>query len=586
MDLNQMIQQSLGQLTGASDQRVQALERQAQQMRQETARIESLGVRALELDRQAANTAAEAAAKKAATDYQVNSSIQRIDDIFAVDPDQNNSVIQSRMAEYTAAETTRKAVKQEYDQLTQTSFLNNPIGYILNQIQLPQVAARHNALVDVRDAAIADISTRQRLAQAQRSVQLPNVAEELKATALLQANRDRQVAEANVVRAEAELASKVAGLRLQAFQLGDKAQDVRGDTADRLLRFASLEEQRKNTAAQQAATQEAREARLAQLKATLDDKARRNEAIANINGRLATVGAFMGIPVQAAPTVESLDKLGNQKAQNAWYAMSATGALGATPAEAVDNLETYGNPANMSVQNPLAYQGYQGLKAALGSFKATIQMQSRGNPALQDVVKKRETLNAYASSEMLSEYDQSANSMAAGGARLADSRYDTLFNPYRANHKILLDGKRVPQNNTVVTAINAASAGREAQIASMPNIPAEVEVLALQGIIGSVAKGVIGVDEAAQQITQYYQAGIRTNLEAYQYTNFGVPAQRSYVVRLPALSMFGDPIQFDASNLASTKAALAKAARANMSNNFPAGFTGIPSPVRPGAPAQ
>lgn len=576
MDLMQMIQQSISQLTATNDARTQALQRQAATINAEADRLQSLGTRAVAMDRAAAQATSEAAAQKANTDFQVNSSIQRIDDLYGVDPDQNNSVIQTRIAEYTAAEESRKLARKEYDALAQTSLLENPVGYIINQLKLPSVAARHNAIVDVRDAAIRDIRTRQELATAQRSVQIPNLATELKATALIQAEADRKNAEAAAIRAEADLGSKIAGIRMQAFQLGDKALDVKAGFADTLLRYASLQEQREATA-------EAREARLAALKANLADKARRDEAIAGLNGRLGTVANFLGIPPQAAPTVEGLDRLGNQKAQNDWYKMASTGTLGGSVSESVDNLETYGNLAGMQQQNPLAFQGYQGIKAALGSYRATAQMQARANPQLQEIIKKRETFNAYVSNEYLNELEMSATSMAPEGARLADSRYDTLFNPYRVNHKIMLSGEpKVPTNNVMITALNAASVGREAQIASMPNLPAEVEVNALQAVIKSIANGVIGVDEAAQQITQYYTAGMRSNLEAYQYTNFGIPAQSSYVIRLPAQSLLGDPVMFNAANFASVKAALAKVARANITNQIPPTIP-IPGMVPPRA---
>jgi hypothetical protein len=579
MDLMQMIQQSISQLTATTDARTQALQRQAATINADAAKFESLGVRAVAMDRAAAQATSEAAAQKANTDFQVNSSIQRIDDLYGVDPDQNNSVIQTRIAEYTAAEESRKLARKEYDALAQTSLLENPVGYIINQLKLPSVAAKHNAIIDVRDAAIRDIRTRQELAAAQKSVQIPNVATELKTTALLQAEATRKSAEAAALRAEADLGSKIAGIRMQAFQLGDKALDVKAGFADQLLRYASLQEQRE-------ATKEAREARLAALNASLKDRETRAAAIAGLNGRLGAVANFLGIPPDAAPTVEGLDRLGNQRAQNDWYKMASTGTLGGSVSESIDNLEAYGNLTGIQQQNPLAFQGYQGIKAALGSYRATAQMQARANPQLQEVIKKRDTFNAYVSNEYLNELETSATSMAPEGARLADSRYDTLFNPYRVNHKIMLSGQpKVPANNVMIAALTGASAGRETQISSMPNLPAEVEVNALQGIISSVSKGVIGVDEAAQQITQYYTAGMRSNLDSYQYTNFGIPAQSSYVIRLPAQSLLGDPIMFNAANFASVKAALAKVARANMST-LPPGFTGIPSPVRPTAPGQ
>lgn len=584
MDLMQMIQQSISQLTATTDERTRALQAQAAQINKAADTVANLGGKSIQAQRQAAELGAQAAAQKANTDSTVLFSKQQIDDIFGVDPEQNTSVIQKRMAEYTAAEDARKIARQEYDTLTQTSLLENPIGYILNQMKLPSVAARHNAIVDVRDAAAKDISVRQSLAAAQRNIQIPNVATDLKITALLSADKDRADAESRVLAAEGALASQVAGLKLQAFQLSDRALDAKGDFADRLLRFASLQEQREATAAQRAATQADRDARAQILREAATKKQQDQAVIDSINSRLAAGGQFLGMA--APPTVQGLDKLGNAKTQNDWSNFAANGVLGRDIASSLAFMETYGNIPVMSQQNPLAVQTYQGLKAGLQSFRTTATMQARGNPQLSELIKKPGALNEWASNEYARELWMSATSVDPQIAKLTDSRYDTLFNPYRVNHKLMLSGDpKVPGDNAMIAALQASTIGKEGEIANMPNIPAALEVNAFQSIIERVAKGALGVDAAAAQIVQYYQAGVKNNLQAYQYTTFGIPAQRSYMVQLPAPGLFGDPIMFNATNFASVKAALAKTARQSI-RQFAPGFTGIPSPIRPGVPAQ
>jgi len=141
---------------------------------------------------------------------------------------------------------------------------------------------------------------------------------------------------------------------------------------------------------------------------------------------------------------------------------------------------------------------------------------------------------------------------------LTSPQFDTLFNPYKANHKVLITEPALA-NNAVTKALQAATVGKPATDA--PNLPAEMEQQALQSIIAQVRARTLGVDDAARQLNAYYGTAARKNFELYQYNLLGLPAQSKYVARIDVPGMFAEPVTADLMNFASTKAALTKAAR-------------------------
>ena len=553
MDLNALLQSSLAGLTATTDARVKQLNEQTAAMTAETQRIEGLVSGSSAASRAAANAAAQAAAQRAGVQAEVDTTIQRIDDLFGVDPDQNNSVIQQRMAEYTSAEDARKAIRKEYDALTGVSLLSNPVTYILNQLKLPTVAAQHNALVDMRDAAAEDIATRQRLATAQRSAQLPNVAQKLKEVSLAEFEAKRMQAEAEIQTREATMASQMAGQKLQIYGLSDRALQAQGDLFSKQLNFASIQAQRDATAEDRAARQQI-------LKEAADKRAEDAADVAELNTRLATVSQFLGLSTPM--TVARLRTLGNPKLKEAWLS-AATGQLGDSIADSVGFIQSNGNLQEMGRGNAYAPIVFRGFAAGLRSIQDSLAVEGRTNPSIAAALKKPADAAKLASERYIVDLIDSMSSLASPNSLLAE-RYDVLFNPYRANHKIMLAGVEsnlALRDNAMVKALQASQIGKEAQVAASPNIPVELERNAFLSIIEQVKGGTLGVDDAARQITQYYTAGAKSNLQYYQYTLYGLPSQTNYMVTLPPPGIFSDPIKADLMNFASTKTAIAKYAR-------------------------
>lgn len=582
MDLNALLQSSLAGLTATTDARVKQLNEQTAAMTAETQRIEGLMTGSSAAARNAAAAAAQVAGQRAAVQAETDIAIQRIDDLFGVDPDQNNSVIQQRMAEYTSAEDARKAVRKEYDSLTGASLLSNPVTYILNQLKLPTVAAQHNALVDMRDAAAGDIATRQRLATAQKNAQIPNVAQKLKEVSLADAEAKRMQAEAEIQTREATMASQMAGQKLQIYGLSDRALQAQGDLFSKQLSFASIQAQREATEADRAARRQI-------LEETAARKSAEDTEVAEVNARLATVSQFLGLSTPM--TVARLRTFGDGKFKKAWWG-AATGQLGDSIADSVGFIQTNGNLQEMGRTNYYAPIVFRGFASGLRSIQDSLAAEGRTNPSIAATLKKPAEAIKLASDRYTADLIDSMSSLASPNSLLAE-RYDVLFNPYRTNHKIMLAGitsNLALRDNAMVKALQAAQIGKENVVAASPNIPVELERNAFLSIIEQVKGGTLGVDAAARQITAYYTAGARSNLQYYQYTVYGLPSQTNYMVTLPPPGIFSDPVKADLMNFASTKTAIAKYARQSAlsrpfsNQNTPFGNIvfprGMPTPAR------
>ena len=170
MDLNAILQ-TLTQSTAQSNQRIDEV---AASLQKDTARMTELMTANTQDAVTAAQLGAQAGAQRAAITYQQNATKEKAQEIAGLNPDdQENEYVRS-MAALTAAQTERAPIKDEYDKLTQVNFFDNPVGYILAQMQLPQVAAKHNALVERENAAEQNILTRTRMLQAYNNTTVAN----------------------------------------------------------------------------------------------------------------------------------------------------------------------------------------------------------------------------------------------------------------------------------------------------------------------------------------------------------------------------------------------------------------------------
>ena len=555
------VQQMLSGLTSTADERTKSIKEQQAQYERSTGAIQKLLVANVIDAKEVAANAGAIAAKKAEIDFVRNNAVERTGTMLGMNADEQNYIIPQRIAEYEALNKEQRAARAEYDKLASTDLLTNPVGYIMAQLRLPSVAARNNALVDAKNAAIGEIELRQRLMTAQKSAITVNTSERLRDVSLAEAENAKRTADINLRQAEAEVESKVAGMRMQAWQLGDKMFDVKGDLFSKQIQvqqwamsFESLKQQREmNKAAAEERAAAARE-RAAMVQDREAERIAAQAELATLNTGFANVSKLLGL--QIPMTFEQWKRMPDNKKKQAWMTAAQNGTLGDDLITSLGFFNSNGAAANIAATNPGIAQFARFSQIALESVALTLSR----DPLLQsakpaDIAKK-------ASDTYMSEVETSASNIAAKES-LSSPRYDSLFNPYKAQHLVMLD-EFGQSENAMVKALRAARIGKENAVTPTGNLPAEIEQIAMHSIIEQVTKGTLGVDDAARQINTYYTTAAKKNFDLYQYTLFGLPAQTKYFFMVSSPRMFGDVAKVDLMDFASTKMMISSMARSNM----------------------
>lgn len=586
MDINQL----LTSITGTADARTKAIEEQTARMQANTAAIQNLRTVNVNEARAVADTAGTIAGQKAETDFIRNKALQEAATIFGMNADEQNFIAAQRMAEYTAAEDARKVARAEFDRLSSVGLLDNPVGYILAQLQLPQAAARNNALVAARDAAASDIATRQSLTASQKQVTTVNTADRVRTAALSEADNARRAAEIQLRQAEIENSSKLAGMDLQTFQLRDKAFDIQGDLFSKTLQvqqwkmqFESLQAQRE--AARQAAAdrQAMNEERLlavqeraisakereARLAAQEEQRQLERQQLLELNNGFATISKFLGL--KTPMNVEIWKKIPNAKTKETWLQAAQNGTMGGDILDALKFINQVGEKQFISQTNPGVAIAVRGFEEGVAAATTNLQRDPINR------TKKLKDLAEMGADDYMKLITSSAGNIKATQT-LTAPQFDTLFNPYKANHKVMLqETASNPRlaNNIVVKGLQAALIG--ANVEGQPNIPAEYEQKMLQSIIEQIRAKTLGVDDAARQVNAYYSEAARRNFDLYQYNLMGVPAQTMYVARIDTPGFMAEPVTADFMSFAGTKTALAAAARSGLGARTLEMFQGVPA---------
>jgi hypothetical protein len=559
LDLNAL----LGQLTQSANQRAAGYEQQAQIMNAETeAMAKTMQVNQQEAAQVAAQAGAIAQKEAAvlATQQQVGEKAQVI---LGLNPDNMENQLISSMGEYDFAEGERKRVRQQYEALNRVSILDNPLAYLAAQLQLPQVAARNNELVAMRDSAAQNIQTRQALLAQHKSAVVANTSEQVKQINLEKAANAQRAAEIQLREAAMENSSKLAGRRLQAFQLSDKVFDIESDLINKQLQIGqymmSLEERREARAERAAAAAE----RAAKKQGEADE-------LAALNVQFQRVSQFLGLTTPM--TAEIWKKMPDPKKRQAWLEAATTGSIGPDLVSSLAFVQQQGNPEAIRRANPGVAQAANGMSAALESYAGQVQ---RSAMATGQKLKPAEIVDQ-AQSVYVNEIVASA-SRPGGGNSLTSARWDSVFNPYKAQHKMLVD--EIASNekhplatnqyvNMIVTAINTADNK------GAPNLTAEQEQRALKAMADAVAKRQVSPETAANDISRYYRYSMAKNRDLYQYDLFNISPQTRYFGQIGTPGMFGKVSDVDLSDPLQVKKALMEQAVAGSSKKF---TTGIPA---------
>lgn len=518
-------------------------------------------------------TAATAlAGKKAEMDYRTQTVQQQTQALLGMDPEALENELTRSTAALTAAQTQRAAVRQEYDQLSQVDFLTNPLGYIFAQLKLPTIAARHDNLAAAEDAAVSNITTRLGIIKSANSTLTANTAAAAKEINLQAADLAAQQAQIKLREQEIQNNSALAGQSMQIAQLTDKMGDNRRQALQLQIQQANHEESQRLRQAEFAERMELANA------ARADRKKKAAEDAALATG-LQRVSQLLGMPT--AMTIEDFNKL-QGTTKMAWAGAAVNSALGPDLHGAIETLRVIGiNPNAVTQQNPGFGSLLQKLNRSRDEYVAAARKPTAGGKI--PTAKEADKLGSDNYENVL----ESSMKDRGAAANLTAPNWDRTFNPYKAEHEVMLDKvkngelKELGNNIYVRTLQNiTATEGFKDGI-----VTGEQADRAFRAIAENIKAGQISPAAAAKEIVEYHKLAAARNLKFYQYNLLGLPSQSHYMVAMkPAGKLWGtgDPMPVDLFNPAQTENALTKMVRESQLSNMPVPQSGFPI-IAPGA---
>lgn len=545
-NINDMVTSLLGSLATSND----TIGGIVEMLQGNTKRNQALMTQNAQQAQGVAIAAGALAGQKAEIDFRVQSVQQQTQALLGMNPEEAENELTRSTAALTAAQTQRAAVRQEYDQLSQVDLLTNPLGYIFAQLKLPSIAARHDNLVAAEKSAVDNISTRLGVIKAANSTLTANTAAAAKEIQLKAA--DLSVQQAQIKLREQEIAnnSAMAGQALQIAQLTDKMGDNRRQAIQLQIQQANHEES-------QRVRKEEFEIRMEQLTAARADREKKQATDAALSTGLQRVSQLLGMPV--AMTIEDFDKL-QGATKMAWAAATVNSALGPDLHGAVETLRMIGgNPGAIQSQNPGFGTLLQKLDASRNEYITAARRP--GPTGKAPSAKEADKLGSENYENML----ESSMKDRKAAANLTAPNWDRTFNPYKAEHEVMLDKVKngeFPelQNNIYVRTLRNI-VGEKGENLKDGIVSGEQADRAFRAIAENIKAGQIAPAAAAKQIVEYHKLAAARNLKFYQYNLMGLPMQSHYMVAMkPAGKVWGtgDPLPVDLFNTTQTENALTR----------------------------
>ena len=560
MDLNSI----LAAFTGASQQRMGQATTMQQGYEADTQRITNL----LTLNEQEAGAvvqgASQVAAQQAQLDYTIGKAREANAAIAGMNPDDLNNQYVRSLAEYDTSEQQRVQLEQarsaemrRVEQLAGANLLENPLGYIAAQLQLPGVAARHNSILNQeveaterRDAAARNVLARTELIRAKDSIIAANTADTLLTINTAKAKVADQQAQIALRAAQADNISKIGARAMDSYRLAGETFQIQSELLNKQMTVQQWAENREAQRAARAASAAASAERLKNAKEKDAEEAWMNERLKAASAALGYQEPFtMG-------TVKFLPK----DQQELLIKSALDGKFGGSLGESVVAVQMLGRQEAINATNPGMGKYVARTGNALRSYadEETRRAQTAGQ--------KPKPAEVAAAASQAYEFDiaNSAHSFASKSA-LNSKRWndDGVFNPYKPEYLALVNGAEggmIPQlqGNKLIPIIKTLQKDLAPSASNIRGQDMErmVQVLATQ-----VSSGAVGLDVAARDLTALHRIAAAKNLELYNYTQFGVPQQTSAIVTVPAITAFGEPYQIDLMNPANVKLNLARMAR-------------------------
>jgi hypothetical protein len=479
--------------------------------------------------------------------------------IAGLNPDDLNNLYVRSMAELTSTKAEREAVLSEYRGLTETSFLDNPVGYIFNQLALPQVVQKHNNLAVQQDNIAADLATTTQLMYQNKTQVTANVADATKEAKLTEAAANEASAQAKAEQVRMDNFGKVSTARMNELALTDRLvqnASTRYNAGMSMAQFQAMQQER----------EEARKERKLRMDEAAKDKAIKDAQDGALAVGLARVSGALGYPVPV--TLEDFKKMPASKAKQALYNAAIEGTFGDDLAGSLSFVKS-GNGPRMQQSDPAFVSGVRAIDTAVGSYQSAVASKLE-NAKMKPEDARAEGAAMYTRDVVAAAHDPKA------AAPLNDPKWDTTFNPYRSQDATLVALVKSGQmpalaNNSFVKVMDTVAATMPP---GTPEFRGEDRTAAIKALAELVSARKITVQQAAADLVTYTKTAAEYNQSTLKLASLNMPVQTNSFVKIPGYSFTSQAKVGDTMNIASAENLLTSLATDRTAGKFagPGGF--------------
>jgi len=479
--------------------------------------------------------------------------------IAGLNPDDLNNLYVRSMAELTSTKAEREAVLSEYRGLTETSFLDNPVGYIFNQLALPQVVQKHNNLAVQQDNIAADLATTTQLMYQNKTQVTANVADATKEAKLTEAAANEASAQAKAEQVRMDNFGKVSTARMNELALTDRLvqnASTRYNAGMSMAQFQAMQQER----------EEARKERKMRMDEAAKDKAIKDAQDGALAVGLARVSGALGYPVPV--TLDDFKKMPASKAKQALYNAAIEGTFGDDLAGSLSFVKS-GNGPRMQQSDPAFVSGVRAIDTAVGSYQSAVASKLE-NAKMKPEDARAEGAAMYTRDVVAAAHDPKA------AAPLNDPKWDTTFNPYRSQDATLValvKSGQIPAlaNNSFVKVMDTVAATMPP---GTPEFRGEDRTAAIKALAELVSARKITVQQAAADLVTYTKTAAEYNQSTLKLASLNMPVQTNSFVKIPGYSFTSQAKVGDTMNIASAENLLTSLATDRTAGKFagPGGF--------------
>lgn len=486
-----------------------------------------------------ADAAGNLATAQAATAGAAAARRKNILDAANMNPDMLTSDINAAFDTIARTDTALEPLGQEIDRRMSVGVFDNPLEWLVNQVRLPGMVGRFNAIANEQNRAISTAKTKQALITSQQSISTSMDAD-------LIAREGVAAAAAAAGKAQEQLG------RAQAGAAGEAARDAANISSlavDKVKVALSLTELTKQRISEGHATTE-REAKMQAVQITVD----------RVNNYLKMIGS------STVHTPESFTGTLSKATQDELVARSGTGIIAKTFSEAATVIDGAGNLGK------IAEDGDAAMTTWFRGTTTEAQRMTELDTKLLDQQAKI-TGKVVKRDEILAGNMNKMQAIYAG--ETADMRTASQYNPYKIEYTQLIKDPKLAANPV---ALFISEFGPTSKQPAMTKID---EKVLLDRISYGIADGRYTTAQAAEFVTQFFQVGVDQQFRATKYGLFGMEKPKGYVVKIPKEGFFTTQTQpvgsLDLTNPAAVEShltlATATRARAKLADTGPSGNT-------------